>query len=372
MHVRSAAGATACILLAGLLSNAQMSAPHALPARVVSGDISLKGKISPGIAQDDQRLTLQEAIAAAQRNAKPGSSFTALREIVANADTRRVGDQALKEAQDHHIELYQDGVLTDLLRSGGFLLAETDPQTDNVVALHLVSLGSDGVPKDVYYGRPGVKLSDAQELAQDTTEFIERLYSTLPSEALSLEDKFYGGRFPECSPSEECAPFAVPHSLLKLGADPSEVQEVVALYGGLELSAFQYAVSMPTFAASPLAAMRAAGEEWDALEAEFLRNNHIDPKYDFDPENIRSKGQLRERIDMLRRLDQFLEDALKREATPALVKANIGVATIPLGIVGNTEGGHVLYNSGTASLFVIYWQRLATGGFAVRLISEAG
>lgn len=330
-------------------------------------------EISLGMAQHSQRLTPQEAIDAARRNSKAGSSFTVLREIVANADTRRVGEQALEQARAQQIELYENGILVDFLRSGGFLLAETEPGTNNLIALHRISLGPEGVPKDAFDECHGaVKLADAEELVKDTTEFAAELYSTPPSEASSLGSRFYGGSFPECGQSEECTLFAVPHSLLKLGADKNEYREAVALYGGLNLLGFQHAVSMPAFAANPLVATQAAAQKWDALKAEFLRNNHMDPDFDFDLENVRSKEQLRERIDVLRRLDKFLEEALRNEADPALVKANISVAAIPSGVGAYTRDGQVLYGTDAATVIVIYWQRLPTGGFAVHLISEAG
>ena len=336
-------------------------------------------EISLGMAQESQRLTPQEAIAATRHNARPGSSFTVLREIVANADTRRIGDQAFAQASANHIKLYKNGILADILRSGGFLLIQIFPPTNKtdsvnplpfVSALHLVSLGRDGAPKDVFWG-PGINLANTQELVKDTTEFTEELYATRPSEAMSLESRFYGGRFPEGDLSQDSL-FAIPHSLLKLGGDQNEVREVAALYGGLQLSGFQYAVSMPAFAANPIVATQAAEEKWEALKTEFLRSNHMDPHFDFDLENIRSKKQLRERIDVLRRLDTFIEQALKNEANPAVVKANLSVVTIPMG-VGTISGlGEDLYGSSTPSLFEFYWKRLPTGGFAVSFISVGG
>jgi hypothetical protein len=340
--------------------------------------IPLKGRgTSLGMAQRGPRLTAQDAISVARRNAqKPGSSFTVLREIVANADTRRIGDQALAEAQAHHIELFKNGILADFLRSGGFLVAEIEPRTNNMIALHLVSLGRDGVPEDVVYRcYPAAKLADAQELVKDTVEFTEALYSTPPSEATSLESRFHGGSFPGCGPSEECTLFAIPRSLLKLGADQSEVREVAALYGDLNILGFRYALSMPTFAASPLAATQAVGDKLETLKAEFLRKNRMNPDFHFDPQNIRSKEELLERIDVLRKLDKFVDEALKNEAIPALVKANISIATIPLqvGLGGPfNQNDKTQFGSAIAALLVIYWQRLPTGGFAVSFISEAG
>ena len=339
------------------------------------------GGISLGVAQTVQRLTLQEAIAVARRNPrtkKLGGTFSVLREIVANADTRRIGDQALEQARTLHVKLFQNGILADFLRSGGFLVAEAEPRTNNVIALHLVSLGPDNVPNDaVYPCYPAAKLADAEELVKDTTKFANELYSARPSEATSLESRFYGGRFPEYGGPEarDYTLFAVPRSLLKLGADPNEVREAAVLYGELGFWGFRYAVSMPAFAASPLVATQAAEDKWEALKAEFLRKNHMDPQFQFDPENIRSKEQLQQQIDLLSRLDKLLEDALKNEADPALVKANISVATIPLDVGRGgpfNQDDKTQFGSGTASLLVIYWQRLPAGGFAVIVISEAG
>ncbi len=330
--------------------------------------------ISSCVAQHGERLTPQQAIAAARRNAKPNSSFTVLREILANDDTRRIGDQALKQARAHKVDLYGNGILVEFLRSGGFLLAETEPLTDNMIALHLVSLGFDGVPTDLPMGCEGVvKLTDAQALVENTTEFVEQLYSTPASEASSLESRFFGGSFPECDP-EECTLFAIPRSFLNLGADQSECREVAVLYGSQVLLMIRYAASMSTFSADPVAATQAAADKMGKLQAKFLRDNHMDPHFDPDPEKIRSVEQLRKYIDLLRRLNKFMEEGLKNEAEPALVRANISVAAIPLGVyLGDpfSRGDTTQFGSGTASMLVIYWQRLPTAGFAVKFISEA-
>jgi hypothetical protein len=333
--------------------------------------------ISFVVAQQGEHLTAQQAIAAAQRNAiKPSSSFSVLREILANDETRRAGEQALENAKAHKVDLYGNGILIEFLLSGGFLVAETEPLTNNLIALHLVSLGFDGAPKDFpaecHHGV--VKLADAQAVLKDTAELVEQLYSTPASEASSLESKFYGGTFPECDPIEECTLFAIPRSFLKLGADLSECKEITALYGGYELLPIRYEVSMSNFSADPVAAIQATEEKMDALQKEFLQANHMDPHLDLDPAKIQNKEQLQERIDLLRRLNRFMEEGLKSDADPALVKANISVATIPLGVgqeslFGEDDKTQVV--SVTASLLMIYWQRLPAGGIALKYISES-
>ena len=108
----------------------------------------MRGEGSQAMAEEGPRLTAEQAIAAARSNAKPGSSFTVLWEVVANADTRRIGGQALEQAQAHKVDLYENGIHVNILRSGGYLLAETDPRTNNMVATHLVLLESGGAVKD--------------------------------------------------------------------------------------------------------------------------------------------------------------------------------------------------------------------------------
>ena len=328
----------------------------------------MRGGSSSALAEEGLHLTAEQAISVARRNAKPGSSFTVLREIVANADTQRIGDQALEQAQLRKMELYENGLLVNILRSGGFLLAETNPQTNNVIAQHLVFLEPGGAAKDIRLDCHGVlKLSDAEELVKDTTEFVEQLYSTPSTGFSSLASRFYGGSFPEADQLPESL-FTIPNSLRKLGANPIDVREAAALYGGYLFWEFRYALSMPTYAASPVSALGAAGDRWNTLKAEFLQSNHMDPNFHLDLDNVQSERQLQERVELLKRLDKFLEDALKKEADPTVVRSNLSIAAMPLAVDVdlNQEGQYV---SSSPSMLVFVWHRLATGGFAVRMIT---
>jgi hypothetical protein len=313
-------------------------------------------------------LTYEEAIAAARRNAKPGSSFTVLREFVANADTRRIGDQALEKVQAHKIELYENGLLVNFLRSGGFLLAETNPQTNYVIALHIVLLESGGAVKDLRPECHGVVgLADAEELVKDTTKFVEQLYSTPSTEDSFLARRFYGGSFPE----GDLSLFAIPNSLRKLGANPHEVQEAAALYWGYLFWAPRYALSMPAFAVSPTEAESAAEDKRDTLKAIFLQGNHMDPNFHLDLDNVQSERQLQERVEFLTRLDKFLEDALKNEGDPTVVRTNLSIVAMPLALDVDLNQDEDQYETGSPSMLVFVWHRLATGGFVVKSITAA-
>jgi len=329
----------------------------------------MSGGGSLAMAEEFPHLTAERAIAVARRNAKPGSSVTILWKIIANADTRRIGDQALEQAKAHRIERYENGLLVNMLRSGGYLLAEINPHTNNMVAIHLVSVEAGGAVKDVESKCRGVvKLTDAEELVKDTVELVKQLYSTPSTDESSLASKFYGGNFPEADQLPDSL-FAIPDSLHKLAVNPNEVREVAALFWGYAFWASRYALSMPAFAISPAAAEDAAEKERDVLKTEFLQNNNMDPNINFvDLNNIHSEGQLQERIESLRSLNRFLEESFRREADPVVVVANLSILVMPLSVDGDlNQGDQYVSSSPPKSLFL--WHRVVTGGFAVKEIT---
>jgi len=329
----------------------------------------MSGGNSLAIAEDFPHLTAEQAIATARLNAKPGNSFTILWKIIANADTRRIGDQALEQAQAHKIELYENGILVNILRSGGYLLAETNPRTNNMIAMHLVLIEAGGAVKDVQTECHGVvKLADAGELVKDTAELVKQMYSTPSTEVSSLASRFYGGNFPDADQFPDSL-FTIPDSLRKPGAKPNEVREAAALFWGYLSWPSRSALSVPAFAASPAAAGEAAEKERDTLKAEFLQSNKLDPNINLvDFDNIQNERQLQERIELLTRLDRFLEDSLRKEADPAVVRANLSILTMPLSVdVDLNQEGQYVSTSPPKSLFL--WHRLATGGFAVKEIT---
>jgi len=329
----------------------------------------MSGVNSLAMAEDFPHLTAEQAIAAAGRNASSGSSFTILWKIIANAETRRIGDQALKQAQAHKIEIYENGILVNILREGGYLLAETSPGTNNMVATHLVLMEAGGDVKDIRKECHGVvKLTDAEELVNDTAELVKQMYSTSSTEVSSLASRFYGGSFPDGDQFPDDL-FAIPTFLRKPGANSNEVREASALFWGYLFWPVRYALSMPTFAANSAVAESAAEKRRDTLKAEFLQSNNMDPNINLvDFDNIQNERQLQKRIELLTRLNRFLEDALKKEADPAAVRQNLSILMMPLrvDVYLNHEGQYVS-TSPPKSLFL--WHRQTTGGFAVKEIT---
>lgn len=260
-------------------------------------------------------------------------------------------------------------MLVELLRLGGYLIAETNPKTNNVIATHLVMLGAAGFAEDKRTACHGVvPLADAKELAKDTAELVEQLYTTPVTDLSSLATRFYGGSFPE-SDQHPDSTFAIPGDLRKSGASLNEVREASALIWGYALWEARYALSMPIFAANPAASGEAAEKKRKALIAKFLRSNHMDSNFNLmDFDKIQNVKQFQERVELFRRLDKYLDDALQKEADPTLVRANLSMLRMPLRVdVYPNHEGQFVTTSPPKLLFL--WQRLATGGFAVQEIT---
>jgi hypothetical protein len=327
------------------------------------------GGDSTAMAEEFPHLTAEQSIATARRNAKPGSSVTILWEISSDADRQRIGGQALEQAQTQKIDLFENGILINILRSGGYLLAETDPRTNNMVATHYVLLEVGGAVKDTRTECHGVvKLADVEELVKDTVDLVNQVYSTPSIDELSLASRFYAGSFPDADQFPDDL-FAIPHFLRKPGAKPDKVRKAAALYWGYLFWPARYALSMPAFAANPAATGDAAEKKRDTLKADFLRRNKLDPNINLiDLDNIQSEGQLQERIELLTRLDRFLEDSLRSEADPVVIGANLSVLAMPSSVnVDLNQVGQYVSSSPPKCMFL--WGRVATGGFAVKEIT---
>ena len=104
------------------------------------------------------------------------------------------------------------------------------------------------------------------------------------------------------------------------------------------------------------------------LKAEFLQSNNMDPNINLlDFENIQNERQFQERIQLLTRLDSFLENSLKKKVDPAVVRQNLSILTMPYVDVDQNQEGQYVSTSPPKSLFL--WHCLATGGFAVKEIT---
>lgn len=336
---------------------------------------------SPGSAQNGfvlpkSKLTPDEALAAA-RSKEPnpdGASFQVIRELESSAEMQEVAQRSVYGATSQH-GLYGDGIFLDLLKTGGFLILEVDDSTGNAISLHLVSSGNNG--RAVIRSRPiegKVNAVLAQELIKETADFVDSLFAS-PLNVSTIESKFYGGRFPESDEPEEENFFAIPASIRKIKADPSEIRELSALYGVFHLWLVRYAISMPIFPANPTSALNLAWKKQEALTKEFMQRNNKNSDLVNDLqgfESVRTSEQIRDRVDVFRRLDNFLEQKLQAQDIAPTLAVNKSIFTIALELGSTEPSEETSYAVMTASGLIVVWKPLKTGGLAITRVSLAG
>ncbi len=329
-----------------------------------------------GVVISKLKLTPDQAIAAVRsKEPKPGLSFQVIRELDSTAAMKEAAQRSLHEASSHHVSLYGDGIFLDLLNAGGFLILEVDDTTGNAISLHLVSSGIDGraaIESRPIEGKLSANL--AQELIRETADFVDVLFAT-PLNVSMLESRFYGGRFPESDKPEEESFFAIPSRIRKIQGDQSEVRELAVLFGAVHFWPIRYAISMPIYTANPTRALELSWRKQGALIKEFMHRNNGDSDliYDLqDLKSVRTSDQIRDRVDLFRRLNSFLEQKLPAQDVAPTLAVNRSISTIALELGSTEPPEEISYVVMTASGIIVDWKLLKTGGLAVAQVSLAG
>jgi hypothetical protein len=319
-------------------------------------------------------LTGDRALAAIRSaSPRPGTQLQILREIKATANTQEIAHRSHHEADLHHIALYGNGIFLNALNTGAFLILESDPTTGNAVSIYLVSTGSDGRPAIESHEVEGVTAPLGAELINQTADFVDALLAVPTSKFESIERRFYGRHFPEYAGPGDRTIFAIPRSIRAIEADETQYGELAALFGGYLFWPVQYSMSTDIYAANPSSALAAARKKHEALTEQFLQKNNKKPDFIYDLqdlESLKSPEQLRERILWLRRLDDFLEQALKSQGDSSAFEANklISLVALQLGSLTQTQESFLAV---TSPGLVVGWRRSATGSLAVAEVSLA-
>ena len=320
-------------------------------------------------------LSRDQAFAALRsKSSKPNSSFQIVREFTSTNEMQDFAQRAAEEASSRHVSVSEDGIFLALLRTGGFLILETDPATGSAISLNLISGGMGGIAIiESHQVEGNVSAVVATELLKNTADFVDALLATPLSEVSGLENRFDGSHFPEDNNSDERSLFALPRAIREMKVDENETRELAALFGGINFWAIRYALSMPMYTANPYRAFRLAVEKQEALFAKFAQENNKGPDFIHDFEDLKSvqtPAQLRERISWFRRLDNFLEDAFQAENISSTFKINKSLSTVALFLGSTTTAGEVSFSVMTASGpgLIVEWKRLPTGSLAVSRI----
>ncbi len=314
---------------------------------------------------------------AAIRSASPrsGTLLQILREIEATAKTQEIAIKSRREANLRHVALYGNGIFLDALNTGAFLILESDPKTGNAVSIYLVSSGSDRRTMIESHEVEGnLTAPVGAELINQTSDFLDTLLAVPTSGFESIERRFYGGHFPEYAGPGDRSIFAFPRSIRAIEADETHSGDLAAVIGGYLFWPVRYAMSMDIYAANPSSALAAARKKHEALAAQFLQENNRSPDFIYDLEDLeslKSPEQLRERISWLRRLDDFLEQALKSGGDSSTFEANKSISLIALQLGSLNKQTQESFLVVTSPGLVVGWRRSANGALAVTEVSLA-
>jgi hypothetical protein len=339
--------------------------------------LSARAQLGNGAAT--QELTEEQA-RSLLRTKVAGSAaveFVTLRKFEATPNTRSVAEKCLDEAKSRHIEMYGEGVLVNLFRTGGFVVLEFDAKTQLGTHVHLVTLnetGSAAIHSEIVEGQ--VSRNQAVALSRVSESFSN---AVLPSVSTRLNEAWraFGAVVPPTyiGHNDQDGYFAIPSRLTKFTAQPDELMEISALHAALGLWAIRYAPSLPIFAASPYDALKMAHDEQFRLIRGFLEQKKEKPDSIYallDLDSIDTHDKLRERIQRLRELNTFLNQHSFSPASAKIREANISIAMIPLfmGVAGQQSDR--VFAVMSASGMISEWTETRTGEFVLTDVSEGG
>src|SRR5882724_9140019 len=229
---------------------------------------------APTNVAEDHVLTQDQAVSALRSREKVSADadFVLVRKFEATAITRDVAQTCRDEAQSKHIKLYRSGVFVNLLQTGGFVILEYDAKTDMATRLHVVTL--DGSGKAVTESQiidGDLSKSEALELSRSAEAFTDAFLTSPGSRIKEVWQAYAAGVAPTFGASGRQGYFAIPLGVTKLINQPDELIDLSALSGALQLWPARYAMSMPTYAANPAAAVEMARNVQSKLEKEFLQ-----------------------------------------------------------------------------------------------------
>jgi len=303
----------------------------------------------------------------------PGVGFFTVREIEASPDTWRAAQVSLDEAHQQHLALYGDGVLLDLMRTGGFAVVEFNETSGITTRLHLVTLDEAGKPVVRSHDVHGeLTKSETLMLLDRNTAFSDVFFAPDGSEMKQLADDFGEAGIGSLGAPDGQGYFAVPEAIRKLTTRPEELSDLAGLFSILTLWPARYSLTSPVYAASPVDAVTQARNQQLKLVKDFLAEKGKGVKFFFDLmdlNSIRTHEELLDRVQWLREIVSFLNEHSPLNVGSTTYRANVFVSSIPLDIVAEQDTER-FYGVMTAPGVVSIWSRDAKGDFFLKGIGE--
>ncbi len=327
------------------------------------------GETGDRVMTQDQALSVLRS----QLANPPNVGFVVVRKVEANPDTRHAAQVSLDEARQKHLDLYGDGALLDLMRTGGFVVLEFNEKSGLATRFHSVTLDETGKPVVQSCNVHGeLTKSEVVMLLDKSAAFSEAFFTSVGSGMKQIAKEFGETEIGSLGAPDGKGYFAVPEAVRKLTTRPEELTDLAALSSALTLWPARYSLTLPIYAASPVDAIKLARDEQLKLVKELLTTKGKDADFLYqllDLDSIRTHGELIARLQWLREITSFLDERNPLNVGLPTYKANILISRIPLDIVAEQDAGH-LYGVMTAPGVISIWSRAGTGDFVLKGIGE--
>lgn len=321
------------------------------------------------VMTQDQALSILRSQLANPTNV----GFVAVRKIEANSDTLHAAHVSLDEARQKHLAIYGNGVLLNLMRTGGFVVLEFNEKSGLATRLHSVTLDETGKPVVQSFNVHGdLTKSEVVMLLDRSAAFSDAFFSSAGSGMKQIAKDFGEAETGSLGGTDGKGYFAVPEAVRKLTTQPEELTNLAALSSVLTLWPARYSLTLPIYAASPVDAIKLARDEQIKLVKEFLTAKGKDTDFLYqllDLDSIRTHGELIARLQWLREITSFLDERNQLNVGSPSYKANSLISRIPLDIVSEQDTGH-FYGVMTAPGVISIWSRAGTGEFVLKGIGE--
>jgi len=327
------------------------------------------GETGDRVMTQDQALSILRS----QLANPPNVGFVVVRKVEANPDTRHAAQVSLDEARQKHLDVYGDGALLDLMRTGGFVVLEFNEKSGLATRLHSVTLDETGKPVVQSCNVHGeLTKSEVVMLLDKGAKFSDAFFGSVGSGMKQIAKDFGETEIGSLGASDGKGYFAVPEAVRKLTTQPEELTDLASLSSTLTLWPARYSLTLPIYAASPVDAIKLARDEQLKLVKELLTTKGKDADFFYqllDLDSIRTHGELIARLQWLREITSFLDERNPLNVGSPTYKANIFISRIPLDIVAEQDAGH-LYGVMTAPGVISIWSRAGTGDFVLKGIGE--
>jgi len=331
-----------------------------------------------GFAQgkdDSARRTMTENQAITLLRSKSqgahGDSFTAIGTVAPKS--AQLAEKSLIEARTKHLDLFGNGILLDLMRSGGYVVLQSDSNSDKATELHLVARNAAGefrVESTEVAGE--LSRSDAQALVKKSEEFSSAFSGTVGSRMDSLLRTFSGENISAPGTADERGYLGVPDALRRVSPGIDELVELKSLYAAVQLWPIRHASWISTYAANPYAAVGVAKGNLLRLEKDFFSTRGKGPNFIYDIldlDSVRTREEFQARVQWLKELNSFLDERDSAQMDSPAYKSNVSISTIAyqLGVTKEATG-NVYFVMNTSGL-IMGWTRTPGGDFLLRGLS---